>query len=402
LVLEKENDLSPRLRRFMKPQGFDKRMSLQRQAPTAAAPTEPRSFGAARARAAQQNVSLDQLVAAERSRLRTSNYPGPDCFEPYEIEDHVARRLTTERAEHADRCEGCRVLLSGASGPQEHMAEFLAAMEAVEIESDAEPAREFTLELVGAAAAFVAVAGLGYLVFRFSPAAADPSTQAALSTQLTQIAPAGLMTAGWAISLAILLVLRIQYTPDLLARARGAIVAGVVVGVVVALAGWRNATNFAGTMQTGLAYAQEQLTNAMAAAGGPSGVTTGTATPSHLTTTSPLSTVTARTSDNGQSLVYSNVKGLPGSVVAEIQPSGGNVYWEVANQKEPLGYILYGKIESSQAADFVLIDPTQREHIIKKPAGAPEIVKGAEVIVLMTPANEPVSVHPLARTPPPQ
>jgi hypothetical protein len=75
------------------------------------------------------------------------------------------------------------------------------------------------------------------------------------------------------------------------------------------------------------------------------------------------------------------------------------VYWEVANRKQYLGHILYGKVEASNGTDFVLIEATQHKHMIKKPAGSPEVPTGTEVMVLMSPANEPISVYRLAKVP---
>jgi hypothetical protein len=386
------------MRPFTKPTRFERRRGADSQPQPAARSREPRSLIRARGRAAQQNVSVDQLLIDQRTRLRASTYPSPDCFEPYELDQHAGGTLPAERKKHADVCEGCRVLLSSATASPDRVAAFLDEVDEIEIESEASPAWEFGLEAVGAAAAFVAVVGFGCFAFRFiGPGTSDPSSQAALRAQVTALAPLPIMIAAWGLGVWTLGTLVTRYTRDLLQRAGGAVSGAAVVGTVVVLLAWQNTSSLAASMRTAVAFAQTQLAAALAADGGPSRLAGLTAAPSPLQTSSPFITVTAATPQNGPQRVSSNVYGLPGSVVAEMQPAGGNVYWEIASQKQKLGYFVYGSVDRSRADEFVLTDATNREHVIKKPAGSPDVANGSEVMVFMTPTNEPVSVYPLAR-----
>jgi hypothetical protein len=93
----------------------------------------------------------------------------------------------------------------------------------------------------------------------------------------------------------------------------------------------------------------------------------------------------------------SDVKGVPGSVIADIGPDGGRLYWDVAKQSEPVGTILFGTVESSTSDQFVLSAPDGKIHTFKQQAGGPRLANGSDVFVLVDPKDQAVvSLHTLS------
>jgi hypothetical protein len=93
----------------------------------------------------------------------------------------------------------------------------------------------------------------------------------------------------------------------------------------------------------------------------------------------------------------SDVKGVPGSVIADIGPDGGRLYWDVAKEKERVGTILFGTVESSTGDQFVLGTADGKTHTLKRRGGAPRLADGSDVLVLVDPKDDQavVSMHSL-------
>jgi len=73
--------------------------------------TKPAWFEVAEKRASESGQTVDELLIADRKRLRESNYPGPECFEPHELELYVNGKLSSERIAHTKNCPSCTGLL---------------------------------------------------------------------------------------------------------------------------------------------------------------------------------------------------------------------------------------------------------------------------------------------------
>lgn len=390
--------------RFSKPRGFDARIRGSGAAPAgarAAPEVEPRSLIAARSRAALLNVSLDDLLLEDRKQLRASTYPGLECFEPYELEDN-ARGLSAVRRQHAERCLGCRSLLNGLVPTESQVEAFLDDVRVAEPEVEAHPVRRgFWFDVVAALTAAVAVSGAGYVVLRFvGPIAADPTLRSVVLSQVPGILHPLPVVTMWVVSVALLATLVGIYKREFLDSSGGALAAGVAIGTVAVLVGWQNATSMAATVRASLALRQVQLTDAVAASVAPFSQTSSGFDVKKTHVQSTLSFIKLTTWQKGSDgLVFtSNVEGLPGAMVADMKPNGGQVYWDFDSKQQPLGQILFGTVQSSNSDQFVLVDFDQHAHTFKKPAGS-SVTTDAEMMVLFNAADQTLlSVQPIVRT----
>jgi hypothetical protein len=72
----------------------------------------------AQARARREGVGLKEALEADRERLRSSAYPGPDCLDPEEVEQLLRGRVASDessaveaRLSHVEECDDCATLL---------------------------------------------------------------------------------------------------------------------------------------------------------------------------------------------------------------------------------------------------------------------------------------------------
>lgn len=389
------------LRRLSKPSGFDQRIRRELASTPLAVGSEPRSLAAARSRAERLKVSLDDMLLEDRERLRASTYPGSECFEPYEVEEYAVGALSPERARHIETCYGCRVLLGGVAPSDGQVAAFLDEVRETEPDQVVLPfrARGFWFDLIAASAAAVVVGGIGYFGLQFfGPVAGDPSIRSAVLSQVTGLVRPIPVISLWVVSLVALTRLLSRYGREVLKTSGGALTAGVVLGLIAIFIGWKNVGDSTDSMRAVLRLQQVQLTEALAGSLGPDALNSSgsglDAKKLHIDPSS-LVRVAAWQPEPGRLLFQSSVEGLPGTMVADMQPNGGQMYWNFANRKEPLDQILYGTVESSGTGQFVLVGPDQRKYVIKTAVGY-AVGRGSKVMVLVDPADQKaVSVHAL-------
>jgi hypothetical protein len=72
------------------------------------------------ARAKRAGKTIDELLLQDRERLRKPQYPGPDCYEPYEVEQYISGTLNESRISHHQQCGYCAVLLDLAIPSEQH------------------------------------------------------------------------------------------------------------------------------------------------------------------------------------------------------------------------------------------------------------------------------------------
>jgi hypothetical protein len=388
------------LRSFTKPKGYDQRIRRE-LTPTRGAEAEAGSFAAARARAERLKLSLDDMLLEDRRRLRASTYPGPECLEPYEVEEYAAGALSRERAQHVETCEGCHILVSGVTPSEAQVAAFLDEVSAPEPDAKtlSSPMRSFWSDLVAASTAAVIVTGLGYFGLQWvGSAAKDPSVRSAVASQVTTLVSPAIVATLFVLSLLLLTGALWRYGQRFLTASSGALTGGLAFGLLAIWFGGRNIVGTADSMRAVLKLQQVQLTETVAASLGPDVLQTSgsglDAKKLHIEPSS-LVRVEAWQSQPGRVLFQSSVDGLPGTMLADMQANGGQLYWDFANKKQPLNQILYGTVESSTKDEFVLVDPDQRKHVIKIGAGTP-VNKGSQLMVLVDPAGQTaISVHSL-------
>lgn len=383
-------------RPFSKPEGYDSR--IPHPGSDGAVNLESRSFEFVRSRAADLNITVDELLRRDRERLRASTYPGPECLEPYEMERYAAGLLASDRRLHAETCSGCQVLVRGLVPTSIQVSSLLNEVRLTEPEPEAllDQRRVFWLDILAVPAAAGAMILAGYLLWRFGgPIASNPSARAAVLGKLAGWT-GGLGVVLWAVCL-VALAASMLARRELLMWSRGALASGVVVGLCVALSGWVYLDHTAQTMRTAVILSQVQLTREVVTSCKPYLLSKSNldlcAVPDEWS--SSFVTVAASQNTTNRLLLRSDIKGVPGSVIADIGPSGGLLYWNVEKEKEPIGTILFGTVKSSNGNQFVLSSPDGTTHIIKNQAWASKLVDGSEVSVLLNQKDEAVvSLNP--------
>jgi len=376
------------LRRFSKPAGYDSRF---RDPANKSSTEEPRSLIAARSRAARLNVSLGEMLRQDRERLRASTYPGPECLEPYEVEQYAAGRLSPERAEHIEACSGCQVLVGGVVPLDDQVSAFLEEMEETEPGSEAfrVPRREFWFDVVSVPAAAGTAVFVGYALLRFvGPTPTDSLLRAAVLSQFMGVA-GRFVGASSLVCVIGLIALILAYGRKLLEASGGTLASGAALGLLLVAFGWIHVHHTAQTMRAAVTLNQVQFTGTVAASLGP-GVLTESSFDLRQVRIPPspsIIKVAAFQPEQHRLEFKSYLDGLPGSMVAEIAPNGGDVYWDVAKEKEPLGKILFGTVESSSADKFVLTDSGGQAHTLNKNERDVGLTNGSEVMVLLNSKN---------------
>lgn len=391
----------PLFRPLSKPKGFDRRTRRELTRGYDVARAEAPSLVAARSHAERLGVPLEEVMPEERRRLLASSYPGSECFEPYEVEEYAAGALSVARAQHIENCEGCRVLVSSVAPSQGEVAAFLDRVRETEPEPETLTlaARGFRFDLVAAPAAAVVVGGIGYFSLQLlGSVTKDPSVRSAVLTQVT-----GLLHPGVVIILVVASLLGItsllwRYGSTVWRTSGGAVIAGVGLGLFAIFMGGKNVADSVNAARAVLKLQQVQLTETLATSLGQDALTSSSkgfdAMKLHIESSS-LVKVAASQPAADRLVFESSVEGLPGTMLAELQANGGQLYWDYGGEKQPLDQLLFGTVESSSTYEFVLISPDQNKHVIKSVAGY-ALGKGSKVMVLVNPKDQnAISVRPL-------
>jgi fumarate reductase subunit D len=75
-------------------------------------------------RAGRLDKDIKQLLADDRLALRQSNYPGPECLNPYEVAQ-FGEELPEDRLKHLETCPTCAALLDAARPSSEKLEDIL-------------------------------------------------------------------------------------------------------------------------------------------------------------------------------------------------------------------------------------------------------------------------------------
>lgn len=87
---------------------------------------EPVYMQAAHARAAEMDISADQLLANYSERLRSSTYPTPSCITPQKVQACASGASLSEvRRLHLATCDECQALLQAVQPPSDVFAKLM-------------------------------------------------------------------------------------------------------------------------------------------------------------------------------------------------------------------------------------------------------------------------------------
>lgn len=87
----------------------------------------PRFMRAAERTASRLGLSVQEVLDRDVQMLKRVKYPGPDCLQPYEVEEYVGSgHLTSQLKLHVEECSLCEILLAGAIPDRARIEEFAA------------------------------------------------------------------------------------------------------------------------------------------------------------------------------------------------------------------------------------------------------------------------------------
>src|SRR5262245_5297980 len=101
-------------------------LSLDMEVKSEEVGARPTWLDAVEKRAFDSGKTVDELLIADRKRLRESNYPGPECFEPHEVEQYANGELSQDRIAHMDDCPSCTGLLRVAVPSEDRLSGLVA------------------------------------------------------------------------------------------------------------------------------------------------------------------------------------------------------------------------------------------------------------------------------------
>jgi len=122
------NEKTPNLEKILKE--WAQRLGVSVEQAWARVPNEPLFLQSARQRA-KDGKTVEQVIAEDLQRLRASRYPGPECFEPHEVEMFAEGKLLQARLNHADECVACSTLLKASQPNKEQLEQFLEHVRAM-------------------------------------------------------------------------------------------------------------------------------------------------------------------------------------------------------------------------------------------------------------------------------
>lgn len=103
------------------------RLGMSEEALLQAARSEsPRFLEAIRHDAARRGTTETDLLGKFVDDILESDYPGPHCLEPNEVEEFAELGvLPPDRLAHVDGCEMCKYLLANTEPSEERVSEFV-------------------------------------------------------------------------------------------------------------------------------------------------------------------------------------------------------------------------------------------------------------------------------------
>jgi hypothetical protein len=315
-------------------------------------------------RAAREGKTLDQIFAEDRAALRASTYPGPECLQPYEVEDYLDGKLPPNRASHLTTCETCDGLIRALQPTEKDIEDLVGAAaaaarmraaettssERVERRARASTRRRYVSwgSLSDAVAASIiplitvlAVALWGNLD-RTSIAAA--TLTAAIQHSFGAFAVALLV--AWSLAAAVPLAINVR--SPLIRRSGGALIAGLAVVVLL----WGNIGEQTAAVETARTLSELQVAAVVSQALEEQRAE-GTF-PVKTVTEGPVS-VTTETSSGDRAVYRGTAAGVPGEIVATVEPGEGVLTWDKGPPPD-VSRVVLTSVRSQRGVRVVVVD----------------------------------------------
>ncbi len=359
-------------------------------------------------RASRLGKSVKELLEDERKALRESNYPGPECLEPYELELYVKDALHDDRITHTRECVPCAALLNTAAPSAARLNSLIAEIrKEAEKSSTALPADRQKKQAIFSDAIATGVPILvsvwaALLVYWFS-------SQPTASEHIVNAVSWVVIKPALVALLALVVVSAVAPhfykfigSHGLVASSSGVLAVSIPFALLLFYATYTSLVSNTRKSEIELTLLQTQLAQAIA-----SSVNTQEKNqdPARINFGSGPVYV-QRTSNTPNEITYqATVRGVAGKLVAQVRSNTGELYWQPSTKKtekienEEVAKLVLGTVKSVDSENIALVDKSGLSHYLKLPREMSLPSRGERVLAVVEPTNLSVrSVHSISDT----
>ena len=345
-------------------------------------------FGAAEARARRAGLdSTAGLLGHDQTRITTSRYPTPSCFEPFEVDLMASGRLDSDRLKHLEECSACRGLVNYVTPPAQGEIEFAREVQKLATEPS-EAAREAT-------SSFDWVPWSKDVFATGVPFGAAVAVVGA-ATSRTPVIAAGLGILGLSIVILIFTTRHARLThmfAGFWETSGGALMAATACSLLLMpllSTVWQDNTR----LQQDLASKQTDLTTQIAvqrallekysvslASDATGAWQSEGAYPEQKASIGLVSVSTSVLTKNRAQYRITPV-GETRSILADLQEGSGTLYWEDSGANQVSARLFTGKIVSVDSKRVTLVDALKRPHSLALTADTPTLTVNQRIIAI--------------------
>lgn len=355
----------------------------------------PDWFGSFKERASRLGKTVKELLEAERKALRESDYPGPECLEPYELELYVKGVLHQDRISHKNECVPCAALLKTAAPTDARLNSLIAEIRneaekslRINVTTDDTRKRIFVDALATALPVGVGVwAAVFFYWYRLPSNASDQIVNSA-AWVIIQSALLGLIVLLGVIAVLRLLVQRSNLLTSyrLLASSGGALAVSVTLGFFLFYGTYRSLISHTRTSELEMTLLQFQLTQTIATS------VNNYDQDSALVNFASGPVDVRRTSNTPNKITYeATARDVPGKLVAQVRDDMGELYWQPSKKKpenEEVAKLLLGTVKSFDSNNIAVVDKSGVSHNLKLTrALSPMPSRGERVLAVFEPTS---------------
>jgi hypothetical protein len=119
MKLRKASKLNRMVPKHLRERGMKKKVAEEE--------IKPRSLMAAEKTARRLNIPVEEVISGDLQHMLESDYPGPECLEPHEVEEFIATGEFQDETllSHLDICVSCEALILAAKPRKEGLQALL-------------------------------------------------------------------------------------------------------------------------------------------------------------------------------------------------------------------------------------------------------------------------------------
>jgi len=367
-------------------------------------------------RASRLGKSVKELLEDERKALRESEYPGPECLEPYELELYLKDALGKDRISHTDECVPCAALLKTAAPSTAGLNRLLAeireeAKKSAPVAAITDRSRKWEIFTDAIATAIPIGVGVWAAVFFYwyrSQTSASEHIVSLASSVVIRPALFGLF--GLLIVFALLAALvnvpkcyKFLASHRLLTSSGGAFAVSVTIALFLFYGTYKSLVANTRKSEIEMTLLQTQFAQAIASS---------INTQEKNQSSKPMILVAGlvdvqRISNAPNDMTYqATIRDFPGKLVAQVRDDKGELYWQPTKKKpgkvgnEEIGKLVLGTVKSVDSENLALVDKSGVSYNLKLPGElSPPPSRGDRVLAVIEPTSRVVqSVHSVSES----